>query len=39
MRGTATYHGVWGSDGVVRGTWVDSAIRGESGTFTGQKIN
>jgi hypothetical protein len=38
FRGTATYHGVWGGDGVVRGTWVDTAIWGEVGNFTGQKL-
>jgi hypothetical protein len=36
--GTATYHGVWGSDGVVRGTWVDTVWPGVTGTFTAQKL-
>jgi hypothetical protein len=38
LAGIATYKGVWGSDGVVRGRWTHSAIPREVGTFTGQKL-
>jgi|SRR5450755_915759 hypothetical protein len=36
--GTATLKGVWGSDGVLRGTWTDSAAPDAGGTFTAQKL-
>ena len=39
LGGVATYHGRWGSDGVVRGTWTHSAVPREVGTFSGQKLN
>jgi hypothetical protein len=38
LAGIATYHGVWGSDGVLRGTWTHSARSGAYGTFTAQKL-
>jgi hypothetical protein len=38
LNGTATYRGVWGSDGVVRGTWTHSRRPGYSGPFTAQKL-
>ena len=38
LAGTATYRGVWGSDGVVRGTWTHSRRLGASGPFTAQHL-
>ena len=38
MSGLITYHGTWGSDGVIRGTWTASPIPGEVGTFSAQKL-
>jgi hypothetical protein len=38
LGGIATYHGVWGSDGVVRGTWSHSALPGIVGNFSGQRL-
>jgi hypothetical protein len=38
LAGIATYHGVWGSDGVVRGTWTHSRRPGVYGPFTAQKL-
>jgi hypothetical protein len=38
LAGIATYHGVWGSDGVVRGTWTHSRRPGAYGPFTAQKL-
>jgi hypothetical protein len=38
LAGIATYRGVWGSDGVVRGTWTHTARPGVGGIFTAQKL-
>jgi hypothetical protein len=38
LAGTATYRGVWGSDGVIRGTWTHSRRPGAYGPFTAQKL-
>ena len=38
LAGIATYRGVWGSDGVVRGTWTHSRRPGASGPFTAQHL-
>jgi hypothetical protein len=38
LSGTATYRGVWGSDGIIRGTWAHSRRPGYSGPFTAQKL-
>jgi hypothetical protein len=38
LHGTATYRGVWGSDGVIRGTWTHSRRPGYQGPFTAQKL-
>jgi len=38
LGGIATYHGYWGGDGVVRGTWWHSTYPGIVGNFTGQKV-
>jgi hypothetical protein len=38
LAGTATYHGVWGSDGVIRGTWTHSRRPGYYGPFTAQRV-
>jgi hypothetical protein len=38
LAGTATYHGVWGSDGVIRGTWTHSRRPGYYGPFTAQHL-
>ena len=37
LSGTVTYRGVWGSDGVIRGTWTHSRVRGY-GPFTAQQL-
>lgn len=38
LRGIASFHGAWGSDGVLRGTWTDTAEPGMVGNFSGQKV-
>ena len=38
LAGTATYRGVWGSDGVIRGTWTHSRRPGYNGPFTAQRL-
>lgn len=36
--GTATFNGVLGADGTIKGTWISTAIPDASGTFTMQKV-
>jgi hypothetical protein len=38
LGGIATYHGAWGSDGVLRGTWTHTSYPHAYGTFTAQKV-
>jgi hypothetical protein len=38
LRGIATFHGAWGSDGVIRGTWMDTAEGSAVGNFSAQKV-
>jgi hypothetical protein len=38
LRGIATFHGAWGADGVIRGTWMDTALGSAVGNFTAQKV-
>jgi hypothetical protein len=38
IKGIATFKGVWGRDGVLRGTWTHSARPGVGGVFTALKL-